>query len=356
MHVDVIVLAGGRSSRLDGVAKASLVVGGATLLQRAVVAGLGALAVGADAAPGSRGRFRADAAPGEGGWFGADAAPGTGGRHGMDAAPGEGGRPGADAATGGGGRLGMDAVLGEGGRLVVVGPDDETTALGDILRDPRLAGGMLLRARETPPFGGPAAAIAAGLAALGGAPTPGPEPEPAPEAVPGAALAPFVAVIACDHPRVEHALPLVLAALRDRAEESIDAWMAQGEDPPPLALVAQNARITHDESTLRDQHQGRLQPLLAVYRRASLDRRVNALRRERPGGLDGASVRQLIDGLALLPVRVPTADTADIDTWADAARFGAQPPTASAAARFAAQPTTASDAVLHRPTTIGGSS
>ncbi|QJU55059.1 NTP transferase domain-containing protein [Herbiconiux sp. KACC 21604] len=334
MHVDVIVLAGGRSSRVDGVAKASLVVGGATLLQRAVVAGLGAIAVGA-----------------------AGAAPGVG------------------------------AEPGGGGRLVVVGPDDETTALGDVLRDPRLAGGMLLRARETPPFGGPAAAIAAGLAALRRS------PEPTPGR--GTAVGPFVAVIACDHPRVEHALPLVLAALRDRAEESIDAWMAQGEDPPPLALVAQNARITHDESTLRDQHQGRLQPLLAVYRRASLDRRVNALRRERPGGLDGASVRQLIDGLALLPVRVPTADTADIDTWADAARFGAQPPTASdaarpevepptasdaarfgaqpptasdaarpgverptasAAARFAAQPTTASDAVLQRPTTIGGSS
>ncbi|WP_368498263.1 molybdenum cofactor guanylyltransferase [Herbiconiux sp. A18JL235] len=241
MHVDVIVLAGGRSSRLDGVAKASLVVGSTTLLQRAVEAGRGAVAVG------------------------------------------EGGSP------------------GTGGRVVVVGPDDETTALGDTLRDPRASSCAVLRTREAPPFGGPAAGIAAGLAALSGPPAPA-------AAGPAAARAPLVAVIACDHPRVDRALPAVLAAvLRDGADESIDAWAARGRDD-------------------------RLQPLLAVYRRAALDRRVAAVRRERAHGLDGASMRTLTEGLTFAPVPVPTVDTADIDTWADAARFDATPPTASVAA------------------------
>ena len=265
MHVDVIVLAGGRSSRLDGVAKASLVVDGTTLLQRAVEAGLTAIAVGADAAPGA------------------------------------------------------GAARGEGGRLVVVGPDDDSTALGDIHHGALGSSGAVLRTRETPPFGGPAAGIAAGLAALapGPAPAAGTLLDRAFATPPGTAAAPLVAVIACDHPRVDRALPVVLAAaLRDSAGEFIDAWVACGSDE-------------------------RSQPLLAVYRRAALDGRVAAVRRERPQGVDGASVRTLIEGLTLTSVPVPIDDTADIDTWADAARFGATPPTASVVARFGATPPTA---------------
>ncbi|WP_285026998.1 NTP transferase domain-containing protein [Plantibacter sp. ME-Dv--P-122b] len=203
MSVDAIILAGGRSSRLGGVAKASLLRDGRTLLQ-----------------------------------------------------------------------LAIDAARMAGGRIVVVGPALETTA-------------PVRFVREHPAFGGPAAAVAAGLEA--------PHDDVAAE---GLAQ---VAVLACDMPDAAPALAAVLDAATvdaDTADADIDGWVAV------------------DDS-------GREQPLLAVYRRESLERRVAALRATQPSGdLAGVSVRQLLAGLVLRQVPIPDGGSADVDTWADATELG----------------------------------
>jgi molybdopterin-guanine dinucleotide biosynthesis protein A len=98
-------------------------------------------------------------------------------------------------------------------------------------------------AREEPPFGGPVAALAAGLAALPG----------------GGDL---VAVLAADLPRVETALPLVLAAA-----EACGADVCLAVDPS-----------------------GRDQPLLAAYRPEPLAAAVASLGARR-GTLEGAALR-----------------------------------------------------------------
>lgn len=202
MSVDAIILAGGRSSRLGGVAKASLVRDGRTLLQ-----------------------------------------------------------------------LAIDAARAAGGRVVVVGPEVETA-------DP------VRFIRERPVFGGPAAAIAAGLDALrdgvaAGGPT-------------------QVAVLACDMPDAAPALAAVL--------DAATATAATGTDTDGWVAV--------DDS-------GREQSLLAVYRREALERRVAALRASQPSGdLAGASVRQLLAGLVLRQVPIPDGGSADVDTWADATGLG----------------------------------
>ncbi|NUJ88280.1 NTP transferase domain-containing protein [Plantibacter sp. MCCC 1A11337] len=200
MSVDAIILAGGRSSRLGGVAKASLLRDGRTLLQ-----------------------------------------------------------------------LAIDAARAAGGRVVVVGPELETTA-------------PVRFVREHPAFGGPAAAIAAGLDALrDGLAAEGPTQ---------------VAVLACDMPDAAPALAVVLEAAAAAAGTDADGW------------------VEVDDS-------GREQSLLAVYHREALERRVAALRASRPGGdLAGVSVRQLLAGLVLRQVSVPDGGSADVDTWADAAELG----------------------------------
>lgn len=198
MSVDAIILAGGRSSRLGGVAKASLLRGGRTLLQLAV-----------------------------------------------------------------------DAARAAGGRVVVVGPEARTTA-------------PVRFVRERPVFGGPAAAIAAGLDAL--------RDDVAAE---GPAQ---VAVLACDMPDAASALAAVLEAAATGT--GTDGWVAV------------------DDS-------GREQPLLAVYHREALERRVAALRASQPSGdLAGVSVRQLLAGLVLRQVPIPDGGSADVDTWADATELG----------------------------------
>ncbi|VXB46493.1 molybdenum cofactor guanylyltransferase [Plantibacter sp. T3] len=198
MSVDAIILAGGRSSRLGGVAKASLFRDGRTLLQ-----------------------------------------------------------------------LAIDAARAAGGRVVVVGPEARTTA-------------PVRFVRERPVFGGPAAAIAAGLDALrDGVAAEGPTQ---------------VAVLACDMPDAAPALAAVLEAAATGT--GTDGWVAV------------------DDS-------GREQSLLAVYHREALERRVAALRASQPSGdLAGVSVRQLLAGLVLRQVPIPDGGSADVDTWADAAELG----------------------------------
>ncbi|SDL65828.1 Molybdopterin-guanine dinucleotide biosynthesis protein A [Arthrobacter sp. ov407] len=170
-------------------------------------------------------------------------------------------------------------AAGAAGRTVVVGPD-----LGDLPRG-------VLTCREDPPFAGPAAAIAAGLAALAAGHAGGRE-----EAAP----APYTLVLACDMPRsaeAVHALAESLAAFDAVAPERDggDGVMAVSVD-------------------------GRKQPLAGFYGTAALQRCVaDAAGR---GGLENASVFALLARLDVREVRVPPGSTDDVDTWDDASALG----------------------------------
>lgn len=214
---DALILAGGRSSRLGGTPKQSLVYDGGTLLERALQTVSGA------------------------------------------------------------------------SRRVVVGPDPGTLPPG------------VLCCREDPPFAGPAAAIAAGLAALAGSPVPAPA---------------FTLVLACDMPRAEAAVARLVAELA-----------APGKVPDGVVAVSGD---------------GRMQLLAGCYRTVVLQKAVDALAGS--GALVNASVRALLASLDLQLVTVPAGSTADVDTWDDATALGIaagpgpQPGTGAAAENLGGSP------------------
>ncbi|GAA3737269.1 hypothetical protein GCM10022239_11290 [Leifsonia bigeumensis] len=156
-------------------------------------------------------------------------------------------------------------------RIVVVGPQP-ARAIPD----------AVLLVRESPPFSGPVAGIAAGLDALDGA-----------SATPSEAIL----LLACDMPRVDGAIAALEQALA--AHPQADGAIAVDAD-------------------------GREQPLAACYRTEAI---VEAVARHRAEGLlDSLRVFRLIEDLALVPVAVPAGTTSDVDSWADAARLSALPP------------------------------
>ncbi|MBD8536575.1 NTP transferase domain-containing protein, partial [Plantibacter sp. CFBP 13570] len=174
--------------------------------------------------------------------------------------------------------------------VVVVGPEVGTTA-------------PVRFVRERPVFGGPAAAIAAGLDAL--------RDDVAAE---GPAQ---VAVLACDMPDAAPALAAVLDAATATAATGTDAdgWVAV------------------DDS-------GREQSLLAVYHREALEGRVAALRMSQPSGdLAGVAVHQLLAGLVLRQVPITDGGSADVDTWADATGLGVVTAVESPASTASTTPT-----------------
>ncbi|ROQ38419.1 molybdopterin-guanine dinucleotide biosynthesis protein A [Frondihabitans sp. PhB188] len=195
--------------------------------------------------------------------------------------------------------LAFDAVLLAGGRASRVGGLDKTafttggSTLLDLaveaagaaaarvvvgLRDGRETPAGSVATREHPPWSGPVAAVAAGLAAV---------PEAASE---------FVLVLACDLPRAPEAVRVLL----DGASAGSDGGMADGW-------------IAVDDDVRR-------QPLLALYRRAALDDRLAAL--SSSVGLANLSLRRMLDGVELIDVAVPTELCADVDTVDDARRWG----------------------------------
>ena len=138
--------------------------------------------------------------------------------------------------------------------------------------------------REEPPFGGPAAAVAAGVRAL-------------------PADGDAVLLLAGDQPFVAGAVAPLLAAV----EGAVDGGRADG------ALAVDGARAVDAG--------GRPQHLTCVIRRAPLEAAIAALAAE--GSLHGISMRRLLEPLHLVDVRVPPSATMDVDTWADAEAVGA---------------------------------
>lgn len=201
--IDAVILAGGRATRLGGVSKPDLMVGGQRLLTTAIAA---ARAAGCE-------------------------------------------------------------------RIVVVGP-------------PELEAHGCLHAQEDPPFGGPVAALAAGLDALGGRVAPegrvsGPGPGD-------------VLVLACDMPDAAAAVARLTAARRGYP-------VAEG-----VCLV--------DAS-------GVTQWLAAVYDRRALGRALDALTApsDDRARLHGAAMRRLAASVDLVTV-ADGGSTHDIDTWGDLGR------------------------------------
>ena len=133
----------------------------------------------------------------------------------------------------------------------------------------------VLVTREEPPFGGPAAAIGAGLDALG-----------------IASSHEYVLLLACDVPNSALAVDTLLTL----ADEGADG-----------VLAIDTA--------------GRRQPLLGLYRSGPLAAAV----RGRGSDIQNLSVHALLSPLDLGEIRVPEGSTEDIDTWADAASFGVAP-------------------------------
>lgn len=172
------------------------------------------------------------------------------------------------------------ARLADARTVVVVGPST-------------LAAPGCLVVREEPPFGGPVAAIAAGLAALAALDADPAEPRRSPSEAPrdrppGHGAPPDVLVLACDLPQAPAAVARLLAGRRTHV------------DADGICLVDAD---------------GRTQWLTAVYDRAALDGALARLE----GGPDGAAMRHLVGTLSLVEV-ADGGTGADVDTWPDLER------------------------------------
>ena len=175
-------------------------------------------------------------------------------------------------------------------RVAVVGPPDVAVP----------SAVPLVQVQEDPPFGGPVAGIAAGLAALDDTTGPARAPHDTPlRADTARSAGDMVAVVACDVPGGARMLPALVGALQ--------------------AAPAAHGACARAE--------GRDQWLLAVYRRSALADALCALVAERGelsdaiaaerGALSGASVRGLVGSLDLVRVDDVTGASTDVDTWAD---------------------------------------
>jgi molybdopterin-guanine dinucleotide biosynthesis protein A len=209
-----------------------------------------------------------------------------------------------------------DAIIVAGGRARRLGGIDKTAL---VWRGRRLLDGVLaaasgarricvvgseadlpasvLRTIEEPRWGGPAAAIVAGLEALANADA------LAGSAADGAAdeAADWVVLLAGDLVRADDAVAVLLAEL-----ERVLSAIPVGAEPHRVV----DGVVSVDSG-------GRRQPLLAVYRRSALTSvaKIHA-------SVQNMSVTGLMATLTLVELHLPEALTDDIDTPADAARLG----------------------------------
>lgn len=166
---------------------------------------------------------------------------------------------------------------------VVVGPERER---GEVAGRPAEA--AVRWTLEAPRFGGPAAALGAGVAVLAAT-----DRADAPR--------PWVLVLAADLPYALEAARALLAGLAERD------GAARARDASP---AVRDGLIAVDET-------GRDQPLLAVYRTEALRAALAA-----HGDLAGLPLRAITGGLALERRPLPGPLTADVDEPADAAALG----------------------------------
>ncbi len=155
--------------------------------------------------------------------------------------------------------------------ISVVGPEPDAAALGIPLP------ADVVWVREDPPFGGPAAAVVAALHERDAAADPA-----------------WTLLLACDLPGAEAAVSRLK-----------DAIVLLPSDTDGVCLA--------DESS-------RPQWLTGLYRTAALRERADAL----PDAGRDASVRALVDDLAIAVIAAPAAETADVDTWEDLRRARAR--------------------------------
>jgi molybdopterin-guanine dinucleotide biosynthesis protein A len=197
-----------------------------------------------------------------------------------------GGSPKSELRYDGGTLLERTITAASGARhIVVVGPVPEGLPAG------------VHSCREDPPFAGPAAAIAAGLAELQSLHRSGPG-----EAAASTGALPFTLVLACDMPHVDVAVPVLQEALLSGGCENPDG------------------RARGSGGVMAVSPEGRRQPLAGFYRTAALRAAVDdaAARNE----LNHGSVFALLARLDLMAVTVPSGSTDDVDTWDDAAALG----------------------------------
>ncbi|QYF74256.1 molybdenum cofactor guanylyltransferase [Cryobacterium sp. PAMC25264] len=204
-----------------------------------------------------------------------------------------------------------DAIIVAGGRARRLGGIDKTALVwnGRSLLDGVLAAAArarricvvgseanlpvsVLRTVERPRWGGPAAAIVAGLETLNGAAGPGTDSD-------------WIVVLAGDLLRPSEAVAALLHELEvvAGADDTIDA------------------RSTIADGVIGVDGAGRRQPLLAVYRRAALATAATV-----SGSAENLSVMSLIGALTLHELHLPESLSADVDTPADAARLGIEVP------------------------------
>ncbi len=147
-------------------------------------------------------------------------------------------------------------------RVVVVGPEDLPVPQGTLLT------------RETPPFSGPVAAIAAGARLL--------EREGAPE---------MVLILACDMPNLEPLIPMLTSRLEQSESEE--------------AVVAVDSL-------------GHRQHLAGAVRTEALMRRIEEL----PDNGRDLPASRIYVGIETGELEISGEETEDVDTWEDAARLG----------------------------------
>ncbi|MDQ4490895.1 NTP transferase domain-containing protein [Sinomonas sp. ASV486] len=210
----------------------------------------------------------------------------------------------------------LDAV--DGARLtVVVGPGPGEPGGPDVPVEGRATpvtpGAVprpsrhVLYTREVPLYAGPLAALGAGVAALGSpsgqdavhdvGQSSGHDAEVAPD---------WIVVVAADLPRAPDAVAALLGRARDAAT------------PDPVRPERSLGGVVGEDG------EGRIQPLLAVYRREALTAALSQLSTD--GGLADRPMRHLIARLDLLPLKLPPGVSDDVDTWDAARRWGIERP------------------------------
>lgn len=203
-------------------------------------------------------------------------------------------------------------------RMAVVGPTELNPVISRYAAEAD-AGQIITLTREYPAFAGPAAAVAAGMRALGdGAAGEVPQAgEHAPLTLILAAdlIAPGPVAAAIVQYAVEHAGDVT----DPTPQMAVDSPGAPGEATMPLADFGR-AWVPVDE-------QGRLQPLSCVIETPALLRAIEAA--EKPGeGLANSSMMRLLAKVQIVRVSLDGVDYADVDTWEDADKAGIARPSA----------------------------